>query len=225
MELNETLKRVLALGLYDKMTTPKLPENIDQYVAAGNPRKQMADFPSYFPLPAMVEVGGENVPLNKMHLLIVSGNSMSPEGILNGDEVLLSKVQVCDVSYGDYIVIMVDPEFYQHRHHGKRPHFKSKLRKALMTVTKDMTIEQICDILSKRHNEYLSESEKDDMSDSLKEARDFYEETPLFLSVTYHDGNIHYSFHPQENIQYRVNVVARQTQQEIVFLSPDNLFN
>lgn len=225
MELQEKVKRAIGLGLYDKMTTPVLPGNIDQYVVAGNARRQMGEFPPSFALPQDAEVGGEFVPTDIYEMMIVLGNSMCPEGIKNGDEILLTDVVASQIAYGDFIVIKVDPEFYQFRHNGRTAHFKKKLRKALMPITGDMTVEQITTIMAEQHNEYLSESEMKDLSESLDEARSYYKSTPLYLSVTYHDGNIHYSLHPQSNIIHKVEVVARKKNEAVVFMRPADLFN
>lgn len=225
MNFSGAAKIVMGLGFYHKMITPDLPENIDQYVVAGNARKQMSDFPDPFTLPEKTELNGKIIPIHSYPMLIVFGNSMSPEGIKNGDEVLLSSIKAHDAVFGDYIVIKVDPDFYQYRHEGKKPHFKSKLRKAMMMVSNNMSANDICAILAEHHNEYLSDAEKDDLEQSLEEARSFYRETPLFLSVTYHDGNIHYSLHPQSNIEYKVDIVARKVRKDVVFLSPNDLLN
>lgn len=218
MEWKERISRFIALGMYDQMTTPELPENINHYVAAGNPGKSFSEYPSSLSIPDTFIMGKKQCKRQDYTIYTVSGNSMLPEGIRNGHELLTrSVVGNGGVACGDFIIISVDNSFYQFRHQGKKPHFVQKLRKAICKVDDDMSASQLCEQLKGTFAEPFEDKEKKDLRDSLAEARTFYGNTCLFLSATYHDGDIHFSFHPFNNICYRVEGVAYREGEEIKF--------
>ena len=226
MNSKERIGRILSLGLYDKMTTPNLPDVIDKYVAAGNPGKSYSKFPAQLPLPHDFTIGKKSFHMEDYFRYIVSGNSMSPEGIFSGCELLASPVEDSrKISTGDYMVITVDKEFYKFRHHNRTPYFVQKLRKAIMPVSPTDTFEQLTSNLVDTFAEPFTNKEKKDLRDSLDEARKFYDGRELYISVTYHDGNIHYSFHPIENIRYKVDFVAYPSQKEPVVKEVSELYN
>lgn len=208
MTWKERISRIIALGLYDRMTTPKLPNNAEHYVAAGNPGKTFSEYPISLQIPATFVMGRLKRQRQDYTLYTVSGNSMLPEGICNGFELLTRPATEADVHMGDFIVIAVDGNYFQERHHGRISHFAYKLRRALFAVDDGMTVEQIYANLNGTFAEPLDDKEKTDLRDSLDEARRFYHDTRLYLSVTYHDGDIHYSFHPSCSIRYRVDGAA-----------------
>lgn len=208
MNWKERLSRIIALGMYDRMTTPQLPANVEHYVAAGNPGKLFSEYPESLQIPPTFTMGKKQCRREDYHLYTVSGNSMLPEGIRNGYELLTQPVAGDEVCLGDYIIIEVDGQYYQVRHKGKKSHFAQKLRRALCPVDVHITPAQLCEILKGTFAEPFDEKEKYDLNESLLEARSYYEDTPLFLSVTYHDGEIHYSFHPSASISFRVEGAA-----------------
>lgn len=208
MTWKERLSRIIALGMYDRMTTPKLPSNVAHYVAAGNPGKTFSEYPVSLQIPDTFIMGKRECRRQDYTLYTVSGNSMLPEGICNGFELLTLPVTEVDVRLGDFIVIEVDRTYFQVRHRGRKSHFMHKLRRALCSVDDGMTAEQLCSRLNGTFAEPLDNKEKRDLRESLDEARRFYQNTRLFLSVTYHDGDIHYSFHPSDSIRYLVDGAA-----------------
>jgi len=217
MTLKEHISRIIALGMYDKMTTPTLPLDVNHYVSAGNPGKTFSQYPASLPIPDTFIMGKSLCNRNDYNLYTVFGNSMLPEGISSGYELLTQRVMSEQVRLGDFIIIEVDRSYYQKRHHGKKPHFDQKLRRAICPVENTMTIEQLLATLKGTFAEPLEKKEKKDLRDSLNEAREFYHDTQLFLSITYHDGDIHYSFHPSDHIRYRVEGAAYSNDNVIVF--------
>jgi len=208
MNLAERICRIIALGLYDRLTTPNLPANINHYVAAGNPGKTFPAYPDSMAIPDSFLMGKRKRQFREFVTYTVSGGSMLPDGICSGYELLTVPVTADAVRLGDYIVIGVDEAFYKFRHHGLIPHFSYKLRRAIGEIAQDATVETLQAMVEGTFAETLDSKELKDLGDSLAEARSFYGDTNLFLSVTYHDGDIHYSFHPSENIRNKVEGVA-----------------
>lgn len=225
MTLKERISRIIAWGMYDKMTTPILPKDINHYVAAGNPGKTYPTYPVSLQIPDVFMMGKKQCYRKDYFFYTVFGNSMLPEGIRSGYELLTKPVKGEDVRLGDFIVIKVDSHYYQMRHHGKKSHFDQKLRRAICAVDYTMNLEQLFFTLSKTFAEPLEEKEKNDLRDSLEEAREFYHDTQLFLSITYHNGGIHYSFHPSDDIRYRVEGAAYNNGKAIVFKTSSELVN
>ena len=217
MNFTERICRVIALGLYDRLTTPKLPANINSYVAAGNPGKTFPVYPCSVSLPETFTLGKKKWQRTDFTTYTVSGGSMLPDGIRSGYELLTLPTIVNEIKAGDFIVIAVDEEFYRYRHHGLLPHFRFKLRRAIGVIAQDVSVEELCGKLKGTFGEVLDHKEKSDLGDSLEEARNFYGDTSLFLSITYHDGDIHYSFHPSVNIRGRLEGVAYNNNGSLVF--------
>ena len=224
MEWKERISRILALGMYDRMTTPRLPKDVNRYVAAGNPGKTFPEYPASLSIPNTFEMGKRRCTMQDYTLYTVSGNSMLPEGIHSGYELLAKRVDsIGDVRFGDFIIITVDEKFYQYRHHGKKSHFTKKLRRAICQVDECMSALQLFNQLKGTFAEPLEKEEKQDLEESLNEARNFYGETKLFLSVTYHGGDIHYSFHPSSNISCCVEGIAYANGADIKFKTTSEL--
>ena len=208
MTWKERLSRIIAFGMYDRMITPHLPENIGHYVAAGNPGKTFSEYPVSLQIPPTFTMGKKLCRRQDYELYTVSGNSMLPEGIRSGYELLTLPIVADNVHLGDFIIITVDDGFYQVRHQGKKSHFVQKLRRAICAVDDQVTAEQLCARLAGTFAEAFEIKEKSDLRESLEQARQYYGRNRLFLSVTYHDGDIHYSFHPADSIRYRVEGAA-----------------
>lgn len=225
MTWKERMSRIIALGMYDRMTTPKLPSNVAHYVAAGNPGKTFSEYPVSLQIPDIFIMGKQECRRQDYTLYTVSGNSMLPEGIRNGFELLTLPVAEIDVRLGDFIVIEVDSNYFQVRHSGRKSHFVQKLRRAICVVDDDMTAERLFSRLKGTFAEPLDDKEMADLCESLDEARRFYHNTRLFLSVTYHDGDIHYSFHPSGSIRYRVEGTAYKEGNTIKYKTAVELAN
>lgn len=135
MNVTEIIGRFMAFGLYDKMTTLDMPQNIEDYVVAGNPGIGYP-FPKSILIPDMFSMDGQVYNRQDFSLLTVSGNSMSPCGIYNGYELLTHPIhEPSEILRGDYIVINVDVAFYKYRHHGQNPLFSKILRRAVGRVS------------------------------------------------------------------------------------------
>ena len=226
MELTEKISRILALGLYDKMTEVKLPDNIDSYVAAGNPGKFQMDFPEQVNSMGSFMIGKSKCHTKDFFHDMVSGNSMLTDGIRSGHELLSRPIKdIEEVCAGDFIIIDVDKEFYKFRHHGRLPYFKKKLRRAIGEVFPGETAEQIEGRLTGTFAEPFSKKERKDLRDSLAEARSFYGDERLYMSITYHDGDVHYSYHPVMNIRSKVYAIAYKSDGSTVFIETSNLYN
>lgn len=225
MNKKEIFGRLASFGLYDKMTTPDLPDNVDEYVVAGNPGMGLL-FPKPIEVPDTFNMGGQECYKRDFTFLTVSGNSMSPCGIYSGYKLLLKPIHThSEISVGDYIVIAVDKAFFKFRHHGQNPHFSKKLRRAIGSVYFDEKPEQLTQRLVGTFAEAFTPKERKDLRNSLAEARKFYSKKPLFLSATYHQGEIHYSFHPIENIKDKVAGAAftNENGEDISFVKADAL--
>ena len=120
MKITERISRLLTLGMYDKLTKPQLPENLNNYVVAGNPGKSNLSFPEPLILPDEFKVSQNTFSVKDFFQYTVVGNSMSPDGICNGYE-LLAVSDLHEIETGDFIIIAVDNEFYKYRHHGRVP--------------------------------------------------------------------------------------------------------
>lgn len=226
MELTERISRFLALGLYDKMTEVKLPSNIDNYVAAGNPGKSLMDFPEPINSMGSFKIGKSIFHTNDFVHDTVLGNSMFTDGILSGYELLSRPIRsIEEVCEGDFIIIDVDREFYKFRHHGRVPYFKKKLRRAIGEVLPNETAEHIECRLVDTFAEPFRNKERKDLKDSLAEARSFYGTERLYMSITYHDGDMHYSFHPVVNIRSKVEAIAYKSEESIVLTEVSKLYN
>lgn len=218
----ETLYRILSFGLYDTLTvTPGadvVAKNITNYVAAGNPGKLGSSFDS-----DLLSTTNKVIELTQ-DMYIVSGNSMLPAGIKE-NYILFTKAidDVGSIKEGKLIVIDVDKDFYKSKHHGRDPIFKYKLRRAIMLVPKDASFEQLRSELVGTFAEVFTKRENKDLKESFEEAKDFYKDEELYLSLTYHDSKIHYSFHPSKNIKKIVTAVRNESNEEVDSIEPDLL--
>lgn len=210
MDIKERVGRIITFGMFDKITGAKCyPNNIDKYVAAGNPGVVAQAYPPPVEIPETFTMGGEICHKEDYLCRTVSGNSMLVDGIHSGWELLLRQTKVEGIEQGDFIVIDVDKEYYKHRHNKKEPLFQLKLRRAIGTLNAETTVDALCRDLAGTFAEPLDKNDYEDLKSSLLDAHTFYvNNTPLFLSVTYHNSDIHYSFHPTNSIKYMVVGVA-----------------
>ena len=223
----EWLYRILAFGLYDTLTSAPgatvIAENKEHFVAAGNPGKL-----GIAPASGPFDNGKENrvsKSSEEENFYTVSGNSMSPDGIKNRYILLTKPIKdITDIKEGNLIVIKVDEDFYRMRHHGKVPIFEYKLRRAIMPVPDGADLHRLISDLVGTFAEVFSRSESKDLKESLEEAKDFYGPgEKLYLSATYHDGKIHYSFHPSKNIKEVVAAVLNESRENVSLTDSDML--
>ena len=218
----EWLFRILAFGFYDTLTeipgADVIAKNNEHYVAAGNPGKLGSSSESD------LLNNANNVSELTEDAFVVSGNSMLPDEIKEGHILHTKPINdVGDIKQGNLIVIKVDEDFYRKRHHGRNPIFKYKLRRAIMPVPKDASFEQLRSDLVGTFAEIFFKRESKDLKKSFKEAKDFYKDEELFLSLTYHNGKIHYSFHPSKNIRKVVVAVFNKSYKKVDSIDPDLL--
>ena len=217
-----TLYRILSFGLYDTLTaTPGaevVAKNINNYVAAGNPGKLDSSSGS-----DLLSNANKVIELTE-DISIVSGNSMLPAGIKE-NYILFTRAidDVDNIREGNLIVIEVDKDFFRSKHHGKDPIFKFKLRRAIMLVPKDASFEHLRSKLVGTFAEVFTKRENKDLKKSFEEAKDFYKGEELYLSLTYHDSKIHYSFHPSKNIKKVVTAVHNESNEKVDSIEPDLL--
>ena len=225
MSLEERIGRIVTVGLFDRITgVAHRPNNVDKYVAAGNPGIVAQKYPTPIDIPDTFIMGGKICYKNDYQYRTVFGNSMLVDGIHSGWELLLNPVKDGCIKQGDFIVISVDKEYFNHRHHTKVPLFQLKLRRAVGSISTDDTKESLCERLIGTFAEPLDENDQEDLGESMQDARSFYNNDELlFLSVTYHKTDIHYSFHPLNSIMYRVEGVAYLSGKGVEFKSIEEL--
>lgn len=146
----------------------------------------------------------EDVPV-----FTVEGSSMSPEDISNGDKLLCKKVDVAEtIGKGKFAVIAVDKEYYKSK--NKELKFDYKLRYTLFRVPLGISIEELIGSLKKITNSIFLEENKKKLQTKYGEAIGFYgNERELMLSVTYRKGELCYSFHPVDLIEYIAEYVLK----------------
>lgn len=223
MRIEERIGRIISFGLFDRITGVKLhPSNMDKYVAAGNPGIVAQKYPHPVDIPDGFLLGGKKCHKEDYLYRTVFGNSMLVDGIHSGWELLLKPITHQEIAQGDFIVINVDKEYYKHRHHSKDPLFQLKLRRAIGVISPSETEASLCKKLEGSFAEPLDNKDLEDLSESLKDARTFYvNNEQLFLSVTYHKSDIHYSFHPTSSIKYGVVGAAIPSDNGVVFKTTD----
>ena len=149
-------------------------------------------------------------------IFTVEGSSMSPEDISNGDKLLCRKVDADAaklIGKGKFVVIAVDKEYYESK--NKELKFDYKLRHTLLKVPVGSSIEKLIDSLKKITNSIFLEENQKNLEIKYNEAIGFYKEKKeLMLSVTYRKGNLRYSFHPVDLIQYVAEYVLKHNGEE-----------
>lgn len=224
MNVIERFDRILSFGFYDRLNRPVLKQVLPNTVAAGNPEKYsyVSAIDSAFPL----EFVFKNVAYHTKDYssFVVSGDSMSPDGIFNGDSLLVKpSIMGTDVSISDYIVIKVDHDFYKTRHQDYEELYQFKLREGLFPILREMTEEEVCSQIAVRYEEFALPEYKGRVIENLREARAFYGKEPLFASVTFPDGKMHISFHAQSLILGVVVVIGRRINGHLEYIDPKDL--
>lgn len=166
-----------------------------------------------------------NVDPADYRLLRVEGWSMFPEGIKDGDVLLCKKVSEVDsksLQKSFFAITQVDKDFYASRR--REPIYDHKLRKAIHKFNLSTDADAIIEMLSNdlKEDSILLEENQKLLKKKHKEAFEFYRnrqnvagdnkeetDTDMMLSVTYHEGQLEYSFHPNRLIDYAVCYVYR----------------
>ena len=191
-------------------------------VAAGDPTLSVTPLKGLEMLPdripyenSMLDISEYKQSENPL-IFTVEGSSMSPEDISNGDELLCRKVDTDAaklIGKGKFVVIAVDKEYYDSK--NKELKFDYKLRHTLFRVPVGISIEQLIDSLKKITNSIFLEENQKNLEIKYNEAIGFYKDKKeLMLSVTYRKGNLRYSFHPVDLIQYVAEYVLKHNGEE-----------
>ena len=203
------LENIITLGNVDFFRSIGQEDNDGlPRVAAGDPALSVVTNVSEYEIPETLNLMGRQIESSKYNKYLVTGNSMLPKGVVDGDWLLVDKSNdFNDYKEGDFLVIKVDKDYYK-KYNPKHVKYDYKLRRALMRVTCGMTAEQIVREVKNIHFELNIESNQKYMSDKYEKARKAYPNDELMLSTTYHDGRICYSFHPIELIIGKASILV-----------------
>ena len=127
---------------------------------------------------------------------------MSPEDICSGDYLLCQAADINKLQsqFGQFVIIEVDPEYYKWK--NKPLKFNYKLRKTAGIAPKSASISKVIDDLSAYDDNILLPANRECLQEKLVEARTFYKDEDLMISITYKNGELRYSLHPLELVRY-----------------------
>ena len=192
--LKNILGHVLTMGQTDFFRSIGNDDTTDtKIVAAGDPalpiRQTISSNSKGFELSDY-----EDIDTRRYEKFMVTGNSMLPKGIKDGDCLF---VESCPDGYhsGDFIIVSVDKEYYR-KYNPKHPIYNYKLRYALYEVNPTFSVSDIIDSIKDFHYEIYLKENQEQLVKKWDKARTAYPYEPLMLSTTYHDGELRYSFHP-----------------------------
>ena len=174
----------------------KSPEEVkidERLVAAGDPARCLSGIDKDLSMP--IEYSTQ---LKDLEAYKICGSSMSPCGISNGDVIYVEKVPA-ELHTNDFIVVEVDPKVYQ-----QPIRYKHKLRRYLMDVSKDETLEGIIERLKTFHKDILSPEYQQRLQKKFEKTKGFYPDEDLCLSITFRNGSLRYSLHPCRLVEFRV---------------------
>lgn len=207
--LDNILTEIFSLGLADKSNTDRLFKS----VAAGDPTLGILSSG----LDTLVDERLNEERRKGKEVFKVAGSSMSPEGISNGDFLVCKKTKYKSDNFkkGQYAIIAVDRDYYASK--GKILKYDFKLRKTLFLVKADMTFESMISELEKTEDSLLLADNRKRLKDKYKDTKSYemYKDIDMILSVTYRKGEIRYSFHPVNLIQYVAESVIKVEQGRI----------
>ena len=131
--MNEVVRQLLNFGMADIFNESEASKVESYLVAAGDPASSMTHYDHLIELKDSVRMGRRQ--------FAVCGNSMSPLGIDDGDNILANdfNTNTGDIREGDFLIVKVDPTYYE----GERPNYEYKLRCAIMIVEESWTEEMI----------------------------------------------------------------------------------
>ena len=169
----------------------------DTLVAAGDPASPILSFSSD---PALSLELHEKV--KNLRRFKVCGCSMSPFGITTGDIVYVDDLKA-GLNRNDIVIVKVDPEVYD------RPvMFNHKMRRYLMNVAKDESLDSVQERLRVFHKEILEPEFQKRLKKKFEKTKGFYPDKDLCLSITFRNGDLRYSFHPRDLVEYKVRFIV-----------------
>lgn len=177
----------------------------DTLVAAGDPASSFSSVvpDTTLPLDIQEKVRG-------LKRLKVRGSSMSPFGIAHGDIVYVGGLE-SGLNRDDIVVVKVDPAVYD------RPiQFNHKMRRYLMDVPKDESLESVQDRLAEFHKDILVPEFQQRLKKKFDKTKGYYPDKDLCLSITFRNGDLRYSFHPRELVEYKVKFIVSMETNSLV---------
>ena len=132
------LEQILTLGQSDFFRTVGRRETDILRVAAGDPSLPISQPEKDVKIPETIVVDEHEINVKDYTLYEVSGNSMSPKDIKDGNS-LLVKESIEGYKGGDFIIVSVDKEYYK-KYNPKTALYDFKLRYAIMEVSPTMTL-------------------------------------------------------------------------------------
>lgn len=163
-------------------------------VAAGDPANNLDDDGRLIRL-------DKQLPEGYMQF-IVCGISMTPKGIDDGDNLICRPIADSDFPMKKrmFLIIKVDPDYYKE----ECPVYDYKLRYAIMDVEEgeeaDSIIGKLKDIDD--HPEIWLPECQENLRAKLAKTRSVYPDARLVLSCTYKNGDLQYSFHKKDAVEY-----------------------
>lgn len=187
-------EQILTLGQSDFFRTVGRNETDILRVAAGDPALPISLYDKDVKLPETIVADSLTINVKDYTPYIVSGNSMSPKCIKDGN-FLLVKESPEGYKGGDFIIVSVDKDYYK-KYNPKTALYDFKLRYAIMEVSPSMASSDIIASIKDEHFEIVLEENQRKLENKYGKARKAYPDEQLMLSTTYHDGVLCYSFHP-----------------------------
>lgn len=169
----------------------------ERLVAAGDPVRSLSGVDKNMSMP--VEYSAK---LKDLEPYKVCGSSMSPCGISNGDIIYVEDAPAV-LRRNDYVVVAVDGQVY-----NQPIKFKHKLRRYLMDVSREESLDQVIDNLKTFHKDILSDEYQLRLKKKFEKTKDYYPNDDLCLSITFRNGSLRYSFHPRRLVEFRVKFVV-----------------
>lgn len=199
------LNNLIARWLVDSNFKDELPESQFRLVAAGDPTKIAPINEIREILPQKFGIGPNENSISDYHVFQVSGNSMHPLGIENGDLLLTKEIHGTeDLHTGDFLVIAVDESVNTE----KTLVYDFKLRQFLLS-TKGEDVNTLIDRLKAISPEMNLEKYQNRLKEKYQKAIKRYPNRELVVSITYKEGTIDYSFHSSEFVRYRAEFYKR----------------
>lgn len=203
MRTKRIIEQILTFGLAGRMGH----DNHCGYVrvAAGDPSKVVMDINPAVQLSENFSIDGRQLKLSDYVVFEVTGKSMEPQGIANGDFLLAKEIDIQDpINLNDYIIIEVDTEKIDD------PECDYKLRRALTTINPIDDVDSVMESLKNQgHQQLLLDKYQQMFRVKYNDVRSQCKEDILVASITYRDNEMKYSFHSRRFVRFRAEIKAR----------------
>lgn len=192
IERQESNHHTENLNVKQQRRSPRAPSYI---VAAGDP---------VIPLWGDVRLFQIDDKLDeKSRQFAVSGCSMMPKGIEDGDNLIAKTIEIekdKDIE-GLFLIIEVSDDYYNE---NEPPLYDYKLRCAIMYVGRQDNPDEIIKTLKTMDSQpgIWLQKNQDNLKEKLNKTRDKYPTEDLVLSCTYKFGELRYSFHKASAVKY-----------------------